>query len=134
MKLCPSCGTEKPFTEFSKMTKATDGLQCYCKPCVKAWHAARRKATPQEVLRDKYYLKHYGVNYSYVTNLLTQQDCRCGVCGKDISDKFHLDHCHDTGKIRGALCPQCNHLLGLAYDNIETLERAIEYLRAAAEG
>jgi len=40
-----------------------------------------------------------------------------------------LDHDHDTGLFRGWLCHQCNRMLGIAKDNIDTFKRAIEYLR-----
>ena len=33
MKLCPSCGTEKPFEFFSKDKKSKDGLCYSCKDC-----------------------------------------------------------------------------------------------------
>lgn len=42
--------------------------------------------------------------------------------------KLVVDHCHDTGKIRGLLCHNCNRALGLLKDSVHTLESAIDYL------
>jgi hypothetical protein len=40
-----------------------------------------------------------------------------------------IDHCHNTGKVRGLLCDHCNKGLGLFKDNIDYLNKAIEYLK-----
>lgn len=43
-------------------------------------------------------------------------------------NKLHVDHNHETGKVRGMLCQKCNFGLGFFEDNIPYLERAIIYL------
>lgn len=40
----------------------------------------------------------------------------------------HIDHCHETKKVRGLLCGRCNYLLGVAQDNPLVLARAALYL------
>ena len=35
MKKCFKCKAEKDFSQFNKLAKASDGLQCYCKTCQK---------------------------------------------------------------------------------------------------
>ena len=47
---------------------------------------------------------------SVLDQLVRKQKNRCGVCGKPFTarDKPVLDHCHDTGFIRGALHNSCN--------------------------
>ena len=42
---------------------------------------------------------------------------------------LHLDHCHDTGRVRGILCPSCNHGLGKVHDDPALLGAAARYLR-----
>ena len=42
----------------------------------------------------------------------------CGICSKDFDNDKVLDHCHRTGKYRGALCRQCNAALGKLGDDI----------------
>lgn len=53
----------------------------------------------------------------------------CGICGKEFSggDKC-LDHCHDTGVYRGALCRQCNAAIGKLGDDLDlVISRLIRY-------
>lgn len=51
---------------------------------------------------------------------------RCEICGDNY--KICYDHSHQDGKFRGWLCSDCNKMLGFAKDNVETLEKAKEYL------
>lgn len=44
-------------------------------------------------------------------------------------DRVCIDHDHETGKVRGLLCFFCNAGLGMFEERIETMERAIRYLR-----
>lgn len=59
---------------------------------------------------------------------------RCKICGVGVGhgDNYRLavDHCHTTGKIRGLLCNRCNRGIGFLQDDIQILEKAIEYLRS----
>ena len=57
----------------------------------------------------------------------------CAICGdlpagSSYQNGLVLDHDHDTGKIRGALCGRCNKGLGLLGDNLASLRLAVEYL------
>jgi hypothetical protein len=41
---------------------------------------------------------------------------------------LRVDHCHETGKIRGLLCHNCNVAIGHLGDNLSTMQNAISYL------
>lgn len=41
---------------------------------------------------------------------------------------FAVDHCHDSGVVRGALCQSCNFMLGNARDSVDILLAAVKYL------
>lgn len=50
----------------------------------------------------------------------------CAICGRKPERKqLALDHCHETGKLRGLLCVQCNTGLGMFKDDAALLRQAI---------
>jgi len=67
--------------------------------------------------------------------MVESQGNRCAICGTDRPGGrgvyWHIDHCHETGRVRGLLCYGCNTLLGAAKDNPETLRSALEYINRA---
>ena len=60
-------------------------------------------------------------------------DGHCHICCSPVERDCHIDHCHDTGKVRGLLCATCNKGLGLFKDSVPNLKAAINYLRRANE-
>ncbi len=53
----------------------------------------------------------------------------CGICGS--MEKLVIDHNHDTGVIRGALCTMHNTALGKFNDSADELRKAIAWLEGA---
>ena len=51
----------------------------------------------------------------------------CELCNKP--GRICFDHDHVTGKFRGWICHRCNVVIGLAEDNIELLNKMINYLK-----
>jgi hypothetical protein len=60
--------------------------------------------------------------------MLKLQSGKCKLCFIDIKTKSYVDHNHKTGKIRGLLCNGCNAGIGMLKEDINVLNRAIEYL------
>lgn len=61
-------------------------------------------------------------------DLVLKQEGKCAVCNDDFEDNDCVDHDHNTGKVRGLLCPSCNKGLGFFKDSALRLIRAINYL------
>lgn len=88
-----------------------------------------RRKRHSQVGIEKHLITRYKINLEEYNNILAKQDNKCAICKKESNTRLHVDHCHDTLKVRGLLCGNCNRALGLFYDNIDSLEKAIVYLK-----
>lgn len=79
-------------------------------------------------VRDYALKRQYGISLEVYEAMVKEQNNQCAIC-KTNKEKFDVDHDHITGKVRGLLCHYCNVLLGQAFDNPDTLEKAATYLR-----
>jgi hypothetical protein len=89
----------------------------------KAYHAAGDNR-----LRSR--LKKYGLTPDTYRALLKSQKDKCAICkAKEPGGnrRWHVDHCHDTGKVRGLLCSQCNVGIGMLKHSPKILKAAISY-------
>lgn len=59
--------------------------------------------------------------------MVANQKGLCKLC--ELPKKLVVDHCHETGKVRGLLCRNCNLLIGHAKEDIVILQNAINYLK-----
>jgi hypothetical protein len=59
--------------------------------------------------------------------LQEKQAGRCACCG-NLQKNLVVDHDHDTGRVRGLLCNNCNLMIGYALDDPRRLQLGIEYL------
>lgn len=85
-----------------------------------------------EIKKEYPFYRHVKTNLKLRTEVIRSQNHKCSICGDAITERqndTHWDHCHTTGKVRGALCLNCNYGLGNFKDNVEILEKAINYLK-----
>lgn len=96
--------------------------------CVPCHHAAIEKRKIDN--RFVRFRKEYGLSKSEYLHLVKSQESSCAVCGSHEPDHFklHVDHCHDSGKVRGLLCGKCNQGIGLFGEDKQKMLAAIEYL------
>lgn len=90
--------------------------------------------------RNEYGMKaklktQYGMTYEDYWKMYHSQNGECKICNRkpvvgNTGSKRPLvvDHCHDTNKVRGLLCNQCNIMLGMAQNRPEVLASAIKFL------
>ena len=93
---------------------------------------ARYYKENKDRFRNSNYKRTYGISLDDYNSILTKQNFKCVLCGRhtsEVSRGLHVDHCHETGKVRGLLCLGCNAGLGMLGDNVEGLEKAIKYLK-----
>lgn len=96
-----------------------------------AYHKNYYKNNPR--LSDGYNLRtRYGITVNDYDILLEKQNNSCAICGKHVSKlsrRLSVDHCHESNKIRGLLCSNCNFGIGYMQESTEIMERAINYLK-----
>jgi len=84
---------------------------------------------------NKHLQRKYGITLSDYDELLRKQG-GCAICGVTepggrFNKHFHVDHDHQTGKIRGLLCYRCNTSIGAFGDSAELLRHAVKYLEVS---
>lgn len=130
-KRCPICGELKERSEFYKWKSRQDGLTAYCIPCFternKKWNKDNPEKSKSASIATSRKIK-YGISREEYEDILVNQDYVCAICKKEIGWEAAVDHCHNTDKIRGLLCRNCNLGLGGFKDNIETIKKAIFYV------
>jgi hypothetical protein len=73
--------------------------------------------------------RDYGISASEYLALFERQKGACALCEEVVSHRrLCVDHDHQTGRVRGLLCIQCNSALGTFGDTADGLKKAIEYL------
>lgn len=135
-KRCSVCKIYKPMDHYHKNKSARYGLSIVCKQCAitKSKLAHKRRMETDEAYRaakkSSYTKRMHGITLEQYSAKLSSQGA-CAICGTT-SPKggWHLDHNHETGKLRGFLCNPCNRGIGYLQDNVEILMNAINYLNA----
>lgn len=91
-----------------------------------------KKARMFEQKKADMLMRRYGLTPEQVRVMLEKQNHVCAICNNPFGLQ-NIDHCHKTGKVRGVLCVNCNRGLGAFGDNIQNMEKALEYLKHAYE-
>jgi hypothetical protein len=152
---CTKCGIEKEISNFRLSKTGRFGVTRRCNDCLNEysrnyWHLHKdehviakreygRKYRSERKLidKDKKLQKEFGITLKDYNKLFQEQNGVCAICNqpeKIFSKKANqiislaIDHNHQTGKIRGLLCSDCNTGLGKFKDNKLILESARTYL------
>jgi hypothetical protein len=143
MKTCTGCSGLKPPEDYYRDATRGDGRMCKCKECVLEIRREYRER-PGMRERQREYLKRpevrarsrkslYGITDDDYKRLLEEQGGVCAICGSSRGwRELCVDHCHDTKRVRGLLCSNCNTGLGFFLDNPALLIAANEYLAGRA--
>lgn len=73
--------------------------------------------------RNNYTIRTYGISVHEVNALLSKG---CSLCHRPA---VHIDHDHNTGRVRGALCLPHNRAIGNLGDTPDAIERALRYVK-----
>lgn len=132
-KTCTKCKRSQPTSEFYKQKNTKDGLKPSCRTCCKAANKAWVDKAPKAFTTEyklNARLKHlYGITLEQYNKMVVSQNGLCAICDKPpVDERLVVDHCHNTGKVRGLLCRLCNSGIGKLGDDVERLKRAVAYL------
>lgn len=116
MKQCSKCSEMLPRSAFSP-SSGGKYLRPECRDC------ARKLSKERSDLRKQYGYPELG----YVCPICLKNESELAGTGGRAS-VWVVDHDHKTNTFRGHLCHNCNKGLGVFQDNIERLQRAIQYL------
>lgn len=150
VRTCKECLAVHPYPSgFHKDPSRKDGYRTKCKECSNRQARAWRARNPERVRvhwltaitknpdrgRPSALRRHYGITVEQYDSLLLNQDGRCAICGKTVEEngqRLHVDHDHETGRVRGLLCNACNPGIGFFKHNPDLLKKAMGYLLSVA--
>lgn len=76
---------------------------------------SRKKAPSAEKRREENLFTRYRMTAEDYRQRLAKQNGLCALCGGTM-ERPVVDHCHQTGKVRGILCHHCNIKLPVIED------------------
>lgn len=137
-KYCCGCKQTKSFSFFHKDKSSWSGYSGRCKPCVSSRQRLYIKKRKDNGTNSLYYIlyykkndvKRYGITIKIYNEMVISQNGVCLICKGPPGGRgsLHVDHCHESGKVRGLLCHYCNISLGSLKENKDTLKNMISYL------
>jgi hypothetical protein len=116
-KICRDCKEEKSIEEFAINRKfyrqdLPEKHTVLRRPSCNTCRDKKKKISKQD---KKFYAKPIKLT--------------CPICNDEVSgDYARLDHDHNTGRIRGWICDNCNTAIGKLKESKEVLMRAIEWI------
>lgn len=109
---CRVCEVVKPVDQFAPNITRPSGYIAIESKCYQCKRSAK-----------------YGITSPELLSMLEDQNNCCAICGIQFARTPAIDHCHNTGKVRGLLCGNCNAGIGMLGDDPEILSKAIAYLQ-----
>lgn len=121
----PKCHPERP--------RYGHGL---CAPCYRVAHRTQRSGINRRLRLRKF----YGLTEAQYDFLAAQQGGVCAICGepeirtiRGARTPLIVDHCHESGEVKGLLCYRCNLALGYFRERPALLRSAAGYLERFRE-
>lgn len=126
-------------------TKASMGeaLTATCRRCSESFAYLKAGSRARTLCDLCHQYRQEGLNYGITGAEAAALRARnaCDICGSIDSGArgkpFRIDHCHETGIVRGLLCHPCNIAIGSMKDDPERLRAAADYVekyRAQSHG
>ena len=109
---------------------------------VKAWQQAnsdrlnayrrKRRQDPAVKRRDRsgHLQRKFGITVEQYESRLEAQGGGCAICGRGEPEgaSLHVDHDHESGRVRALLCVRCNNGIALFDEDPDVLRLAADYV------
>ena len=131
LNICRDCGEEKPASRFVNYKSKLGEQRCIV--CMERGKdlSASRAIGKTRTTGDRYQSHPSRKHLEYESFSVVAKAGECEICGVTPEGKnLCIDHCHETNKIRGALCDRCNLAIGCLSDSREKIFSAINYIEA----
>lgn len=127
LKICSKCKTPKDPKDFANDKNRKSGKYAICKKCCNEY----RKGPGRKSQKNANLKRLYGISLQEQEDLFATQGYRCAACGavEPRGGSWHTDHCHETMKVCGIICCNCNVLCGQADDRFEVAFLCAAYLQ-----
>ena len=109
------------------------GAHGLCQKCYLKTYNKEHKARLSKMQSARHLMAKYGITPEELTALEFAQGGVFAICQSPPAEgkKLHVDHCHETGAVRGLLCHSCNWYLGKVDRNPSILDRFKAYREQA---
>lgn len=102
----------------------------------KAWRERNKERLAEYIKRNREgrrsaesrWLK-YGFSVAQFDQMVLEQGGACAICAQVPKEVLRVDHDHVTGIVRALLCRKCNTGIGFLGDSVQTVTKALMYLR-----
>lgn len=135
IKSCLRCKTKFSFDPIQEGCKRR-----VCNACIEKrtrLHNNKPYRTKEQARNNQLKYK-YGITSEQYDEIKNAQKGVCAICRLDANGRWgnvlHVDHSHDTGRVRGLLCERCNSGLGYFKDHPGFLQVAVTYLLSYEKG
>lgn len=135
MELCVRCNINKVKYLKRKLCSSCYGKVTY----LEKYKFTKKNPEPRtkQKTKDINLKRKFGISLDEFNKMVKEQDNKCSICKREEKVIDHIqktiralavDHCHETGKVRGLLCTKCNLALGCFEDNLSIMLEACNYI------
>ena len=122
-----SCSVCEPVGIYKGATYKNEGTW-RCGPAARKQVRSRYEEV-KDRQRDLRFQRKYGITADEYDRMLADQDGVCARCKEPPGMlRLAVDHCHNTGRVRGLLCGPCNTYIGRLEANMDRLDEDLAYI------
>ena len=152
VRCCTECGVSKPIGDFRLRTGSKRSAPWRVSNCVQCERSANRTRMANEYAKDPTRIKarnkryadsidkeiryqrnrcaRYNLTWEEYVDMIDGQGNKCASCKDKLLEgqNTHIDHCHETNRVRAILCGDCNKALGFLKDDPMRVSALLVYI------